>query len=140
MAKNKAITIALLLVLTFTMIALPAANAHDPPWTIPSWTYVTVSPNPIGVGQEALIVFWADQLPRTASGEYGDRFTFTVDVTKPGGSIDHIGPITSDPVGGGYYLYTPEEAGNYTIVATLQEHKYTGVNPPPGGYTSSYGA
>ncbi|TRZ48488.1 MAG: hypothetical protein D4S01_10210 [Dehalococcoidia bacterium] len=40
---------------------------------------------------------------------------------KPGG------PFTSDPVGGGYTIYTPDQVGTYTIVARMDEHKITGL-------------
>ena len=30
------------------------ANAHTPPWTnVPTWSYIVVSPNPVGIGQTA---------------------------------------------------------------------------------------
>jgi hypothetical protein len=144
MAKNKiAITIALILALTFTLVALPAARAHDPPWTKATWTYISVAPNPIGVNQEAIVVFWLDTLPQTASGAYGDRFRFFVDVTKPDGSTETLGGsqgFESDPVGAGYTLYTPTQTGKYTFVARFPGFTYIGANPPPGGFNAAYGA
>jgi hypothetical protein len=141
MAKNKiAITIALILALTFTLVALPAARAHDPPWTKATWTYISVAPNPIGVNQEAIVVFWLDTLPQTASGAYGDRFRFFVDVTKPDGSTETLGGsqgFESDPVGAGYTLYTPTQTGKYTFVARFPGFTYIGANPPPGGFNSA---
>ena len=58
--KTKTASIALILMLTFsaTILALPIVSAHDPAWEIPTCAYMSVSPNPIGVGQEALIVMW----------------------------------------------------------------------------------
>ncbi|HUJ84007.1 MAG TPA: hypothetical protein VLV84_00195, partial [Candidatus Acidoferrales bacterium] len=119
-----------------TMVLLPAANAHYPAWTIPTWTYCIVSPNPVGVNQQALVVFWTDKVPYTAVGEYGDRWTFYVDVTKPDGTKDTLGPITSDPIGSGYSLYTPTQVGNYTFVAKFIGDVLTGnpVPPPPLTY------
>ncbi len=83
--KILATLIALILIIPIatTLVNLQTVNAHTPPWNKASWTYVAVTPSPIGVGQTALVVFWLDTLPQTASGQYGDRFTFTVKVTKP---------------------------------------------------------
>jgi len=134
-AKNKttAITIAIFLALTIaiTLVALPTANAHYPAWTIPTWCFCAVGNNPVGVNQEVLIAFWVQDPPPTAQGAYGDRWTFYVDVTKPDGDTETLGPFTSDPVGSGYATYTPNQIGNYTVVAKFAEHKITGIPVPP---------
>ncbi len=126
--KTKIATITLILVLTFsaTILALPMVSAHDPGWEIPAIAYAVARPNPIGVGQEVLILFWPNFYPITAVGAWGDRYTWTVTVTTPSGNEVSLGPITSDPVGGGYAQYTPTEVGTYTIVANLAEHLLTG--------------
>jgi outer membrane protein assembly factor BamB len=116
--KPKAKSIALILTLTFaaTLLTLPIANAHTPSWNVPTQVYITVNPNPIGVGQTALVVFWVDIYPPTASGKGGDRWrNYKVEVTKPNGDKQTLGPFTSDPVGSGYTLYTPDQVGTYTF-------------------------
>jgi hypothetical protein len=128
--KQKISTIAIVLTLTITSIfaALPIVLAHDPAWEVPTWCYISVaSPNPIGVNQEIVIVFWINAVPPTAHGAYGDRWTFNAKITTPSGSTTTIGPFTSDPVGGGWALYTPTEVGTYTIVAEFVEHTITGL-------------
>ena len=127
--KSKIATIALILVLTISAIfvALPIVSAHDPPWTMQTWAYAAVVPETIGVSQEMLIVFWPAQYPFTAQGKYGDRFTWNLEITSPSGSKINLGPITSDPVGGGWTLYTPTEVGTYSVVSKLDEHLYTGL-------------
>ena len=127
--KSKATIITLVLVLTIvaTFVALPIVSAHDPPWVTQSWSYAAVSPETIGIGQEVLLVFWPAEYPRTAQGQYGDRFTWTVEITKPDASKETLGPFTSDPVGGGWTLYTPTQVGTYTIVAKFPGHTYTGL-------------
>ena len=128
--ENKSIiaTISLILVLTFSAIfvALPIVSAHDPPWDIPVIAYAVARPNPIGVNQEVLVLFWPNFYPITAVGAWGDRYTWTVTITTPSETQVTIGPITSDPIGGGYATYTPTELGTYTIVANLAEHLLTG--------------
>ena len=133
--KTKTSTITLILMLAFsaTILALPIASAHDPAWEIPQYTYVAVTNNPIGVGQNLVIVFWPNAYPPTAVGAYGDRWTWNIEITKPSGDKDTLGPITSDPVGGGWTIYTPTEVGSYTIVAKFVEHLLTGLPEPPAG-------
>jgi len=140
--KTKAITIATFLVLTVTasLLALPLANAHTPPQHIPTWTYVGVTPDIIGVNQQVEIVFWQNFIPPTADGNYGDRWFFYVDVMKPDGTNDTFGPIKSDPVGGSWMLYIPTQLGNYTIVARFiaktLDNTPNGINPS-GLYSGS---
>jgi len=118
--KTMASMIALFLVLTFavTIVALPAVSAHTPAWTIPTFAYVVASPNPWGLGSAGpvLIVFWLNVPPPTAAGTTGDRWqNMTVDITAPNGNVEHFGPFTSDPVGGGFMQYTPTQTGNYSV-------------------------
>ncbi len=128
------ITFVLILTFAVSFIALPAVSAHDPAWDIPTFTYCVATPNPVGIGQQILITIWANHYPPTAEGAYGDRWTFTVEVTDPSGSKQTIGPITSDPIGGGWTQITPNQLGTYTIVAKMHEQVLAGDNPPPGGY------
>jgi hypothetical protein len=132
--NKKAATIALILTLTIaaTLLTLPVVNAHDPPWTVPVFTYITAGPDPIGVNQQLVILFWSDGVVPTAAGAYGDRWTYNVEITKPDGTKETLGPITSDPVGGGYSLYTPTQVGTYTFVAHRDEHTLTGLPLGPG--------
>jgi hypothetical protein len=135
MNKNKtAIAIALFLMLTIavTLVAVPAANAHTPAWTIPSWCFVSVSRNPIGVNQQIIIVFWLQDIPPTSEGAYGDRWKFYVDITAPDGSNETLGPFTSDPVGSCYTTYTPTDVGTYTVQAMFPGQVITGLPIPPG--------
>jgi len=133
--KLSAITFVVMMTFAAIFVALPIVSAHDPPWTIPVVAYAVVRPNPIGVGQEALIMWWPNHYPITAEGAYGDRWTWTVEVTDPSGSKQTLGPFTSDPVGGGWTTFTPSQVGTYTIVAKFPQTILPGDNPPPGGYS-----
>jgi hypothetical protein len=134
--KSKLSKTALTLILTIalTFITLPLVSAHDPAWDIPVVAYAVARPNPIGVNQEVLILFWPNHYPITAEGAYGDRWTWTIEITDPSGNTQTIGPITSDPVGGGWTTFTPDQIGTYTIVAKFPATVLAGDNPPPGGY------
>ena len=127
--KTRLFAIIFVLMLTFAAIsvALPIVSAHDPPWTIQNWAYVSATPDVIGVNQEVLIVFWSAQYPHTAQGAYGDRYTWNVEITKPNGDKENFGPYTSDPVGSGWLSYTPTEQGTYSVVAIVDTHVYTGL-------------
>ncbi|MCW4045147.1 MAG: PQQ-like beta-propeller repeat protein [Candidatus Bathyarchaeota archaeon] len=137
-ANKTKIAIALFLVLTITAsLTLQIANAHTPAWTIPTWTYLSTTTNPIGVNQEVVLVFWSNQVPPTAIGAYGDRWTYTVEVTAPDGSKETLGPFTSDPVGSGWAAYTPTQVGTYKLIAKMAEKKITGEPLYPGRTTAT---
>jgi len=132
--KISAITFVLVLISSAIFIALPAANAHDPAWNVPVYCFAGVTPRTTGVGQQAIIVFWINAIPPTASvdSRFGDRWIFYVDVTAPDGSMETFGPIESDPVGGAYRLYTPNQVGTYTIVARMPAHEVIGLPSATG--------
>jgi hypothetical protein len=136
--KISAITFALVLTVSVILVALPIVGAHDPPWAVPTWTYISVVNNIIGVGQQQLMQFWLVVQPPTASGAYGDRWTFTVEVTKPDGSEETLGPFKSDPVGSSYTLYTPDQVGTYTIVAKFLGHTITGMPSTHAAVNDTY--
>jgi hypothetical protein len=114
--KKQIVTATLLLTLTVSVLAALPVNAHTPPWSIPTYAYVAAAPDPVGVNQPVAIVFWTDKVPSTAAGSGGDRWRdLTVDISKPDGTKETLGPFVSDPVGGGYALFTPDQVGQYTI-------------------------
>ncbi len=135
--KTIATSLFLMLAMAATLIAVPLANAHDPPWTIPTYAYIVVSPNPVGVGQSVFVVMWINRVPPSAGGIGGDRWTgYTVKITRPDNSIENLGPFISDPTSSAYYTYTPNQVGTYKFefnfpgqVASLY-HPETGI---PGG-------
>jgi hypothetical protein len=134
--KNKiaAITIAIFFILSMTasMMLIPSANAHTPPWTIPTYAYINAAPNPAGVGQKVTVDMWLDKVPPTALEQYGMRWSgFTVTVTAPDGINTTLGPFTSDDTGGTTTTYTPQTVGNYTFVLHFPGQTATNTNPSP---------
>jgi len=116
--KTMASIIALFLMLTIavTIVALPTANAHTPPWTMQTYAYIAVEPDPVGVGQFVYIVVWVSPNPPTAQGIAGDMWrNMTVTVTKPNGDIQKLGPWNSDPTGSTFTSYTPDQVGTYSF-------------------------
>ena len=126
--------------LTITLGALPSALAHTPAWNIPTYSFISVSPNPIGVGQQVNVNFWVNIPPPTASAQYGDRWgNMTVKVTKPDGTTQTLGPFTSDATGGTYTTFTPTTTGNYTFQMFFAGQVLRGENLPPGPPSSWLG-
>lgn len=135
LTKRTALVLSTFLALTIVvpLVAFPIANAHTPAWQIPTYAYLTVAPNPIGVGQTTAVIYWLDIPPPTAGGSGGDRWRdITIDVTKPDGTKTTLGPFTSDPVGSGGTQFTPDQTGEYTFTVkfpgqTLSLYGPTGV-------------
>ncbi len=124
---------AFLLAISPFMTSLQTATAHTPPMSIPTYAYLVVSPNPVGVGQQMFVVMWLHGAPPTAVGIAGDRWhDFTLDITKPDGTMQTLGPYTSDPTGSTYALYTPDQIGTYTFVFKYSGQVLTLVNPVNG--------
>jgi outer membrane protein assembly factor BamB len=139
-AKNKAaaITIAMFFMLSMTASMLLISNANAVTLapgkiSIPTFSFCSVSPNPIGVGQQARVNFWVGEPPPTASGQFGDRWQgMTVKVTLPDGTTTTLGPFTSDDTGGTSTTYTPTKTGNYTFQMTFPGQVLAGNNLAPG--------
>jgi hypothetical protein len=128
---KKITTIGLILLMTFSAVAaiMPATSAHTPAWTIPTYAYIVASPDRIGTGQTMALVFWLNWVPPGSGGVAGDRWrNLTVEVTAPNGAKQTLGPFISDPIGGGYSAFTPDQVGTYRFVFNF-----------PGQVPSMYG-
>jgi len=137
MKKTKMTIAAIALVLTLTFsaafVALPIVSAHDPPWTLSTYCFLSVQPNPVGVGQMAYIGAWLDKVPPTAIGRgWGMRWhNITVAVTKPDGTTQTLGPFDSDAVGGAWTVYVPDQIGTYSFQASFPGQVVQLENPYP---------
>jgi hypothetical protein len=126
-------SIALLLMASIAVLSIPNTNALSPApgkMSIPTYAFIHVAPNPIGIGQTATVNFFLNRPPPTADTLYGDRWhNMTVLVTKPDGTTQTLGPFSSDAVGGAYTTYTPDQLGNYTFVFHYGGQVLAGENP-----------
>jgi hypothetical protein len=133
--NNTSKTLALLLMLAFTtsaIVASPSASAHSPPWQVPTYAFLSVSPVTVGINQQSLLVMWLNTPPPTAQGPWGDRWHgYTVDITKPDGTKETLGPFVSDPIASYAVQYTPNQVGNYTFVFKFAGDIVTGQPYPP---------
>ena len=138
MKNSKKITLvvlafAFILAISPFMASLQTATAHTPPQEIPTYAYLVISPNPIGVGQPMFVVMWLHGAPPTAVGIAGDRWhDFTLEITKPDGTMQTLGPYVSDPTGSTFALYTPDQVGTYNFVFKYSGQVLTLVNPTNG--------
>ena len=119
--REKTTLIALILCLTFaaSLVALPIASAHTPPQTFPTFSYIALTPNPVGVGQSIYVVMWVSPNPPTAMGLAGDIWRdMKLEVTEPNGNVKTVGTFNSDPTGSTYSVFTPDQVGTYTFKLT----------------------
>ncbi|MCW3984318.1 MAG: PQQ-binding-like beta-propeller repeat protein [Candidatus Bathyarchaeota archaeon] len=146
-SKTLATTVTILFLAMSTLSALPAINAQTDgsvATEVPTFLMLNVAPNPIGVGQEALINAFMTKPPITA----GFRGTGTmyegikVEITKPDGTKATIDMGKSDSTGGTWTNFTPDQTGNYTFKATYpgQHAEETVINffGPPSFYNITY--
>jgi hypothetical protein len=80
---------------------------------IPTYAFINVAPNPIGVGQAATVNFFL-----ATPMETGERPTnMSVIVTYPDGTSKSLGNgnFTGDQTGGTFTTFTPDQVGNYTF-------------------------
>ena len=133
MSKNKiAIALILMIAMVTSIFAVPLANAHDPAWTVPTYAFISVEPNPVGVGQTAYVNFWIDKVPPTAEGIWGSRWhDMQVAVTDPDGHTEELGTFDSDATGGAWTQYVPDQTGEYTFTFNFPTQTAYDDNPYP---------
>ena len=118
MQKNKKLALTsiismILLVSVIVTANFPTIKAHDPPVEIPTYPYLAIAPNPVGVNQPVFLIMWIHGAPPTAAGQGGDRYHFTIDITKPDDTKQSLGPYISDPTGSTFTSYTADQIGTY---------------------------
>lgn len=110
----------------FTFMAISNVNAAD----VTVYPFLTVSPNPIGVGQQTIIVAWLDRLPPMFSNNTQTSWEqYTITVTHPDGETETLGPVNSDSLGSTYFAYTPTKIGTYIFTFS-----FPGQNAIDGNY------
>ena len=121
--KTKIATIALILVLTIsaTLVALPAATAQAVQ-TSKSYPFLGAVPNPVGVNQPVLL--HVGITARLSSADMGWE-GLTVTVTDPEGIESTIGPIRTDATGGTGEVFTPTMVGKYILQTHFPEQTVT---------------
>jgi hypothetical protein len=104
--------------ITATFMTVPGVDAAD----ISTYSFLSVSANPIGLGQSVILSMWLSNIPPLDSKGWAICWKdFNLEVVKPDGNKETLGPFTSDSVGSTWTKYTPSTVGNYTFTLT-----YTG--------------
>ena len=91
--KGKTIAISIAILLTISMSAsimlIPSAEAHTPPYYIVSYAYLTAAPQPVGIGQPMSVSIWVDYpLPGTTLLLSNIRRTgYALNITAPDGNV-----------------------------------------------------
>jgi outer membrane protein assembly factor BamB len=119
--KTKTLAISIVILLAISMsasiILMPTASAHTPPWTISTQAYVSTVPSTLGLGQNVFIVMWAYmKMPSSAITNNLRMQNYMLNVTTPDGKVTTLGPYTPDPTETTYTSYTPTQVGTYSLV------------------------
>jgi hypothetical protein len=108
------IILASILAVSAIMTSFSASSGQVPDF--PTFSFLDVAPNPVGVDQYVMVNMWLNLVPPTARGPYGELWEgFEVEVTKPDGTKQTLGPFTSNAVGGAWTQYIPSMVGTYTF-------------------------
>jgi outer membrane protein assembly factor BamB len=107
----------ILLLASSALLAISISNVNAA--NIQTYAYISVAPNPIGVGQTAHVSVWINnyppQLPGMAYKDMGYH-NFTVIITRPDGTTQTWGPIKSDPIGAQWFDFVPTTVGTYYLI------------------------
>jgi hypothetical protein len=80
--------------------------------TVKTSAFMSVTPDPVGVGQTVLVNLWLE--PATHYSRYHSGFTVTI--TKPDGTVEIAGPINSyQGDATAWFNYVVKQEGNYTF-------------------------
>ncbi|MEM2081940.1 MAG: PQQ-binding-like beta-propeller repeat protein, partial [Candidatus Bathyarchaeia archaeon] len=140
MSQKKTSLIALILlsalIAVMSFVSPMNANATDArsylnlPVDIPTFLYAFAAPNPVGVGQNVWIyAIFTKPLP-TSNGFLGDMHeNITIEIVAPNGQKTVLGPFDGGMVGSCSATFTPNQVGNYTIIAKYPGQTLTLTNP-----------
>ena len=117
-------TIVLILFLTASTLDIPLTVTADTT-TTPTWSFISIGPNPVGLGQTANIRPSFIPFPPTAV-DFGHNLKLTI--TAPDGTVTQAGPFTSDGNGAYNYYFVPTQVGNYTIKFNYPGETFTDAN------------
>ena len=126
-SKSKATTIAtviMMLAMAISIVALPLANAQPVLRDQKTFPFIEVTPNPVGVGEQALIKLGISQLLGLVNMgweglyvevETPDEHTITLDNDGAG--------YRTDSTGGTAFIWIPDQVGTYKMRTVFPEQK-----------------
>ena len=117
-SKTGAISIATLLILSMSasMMLIPSTRATTT-LTVPDFAYISVSTNPVGVGQSLEVIMWMNQVIYAAALTNDIRFhDYQLIITAPDGTnTTETFPVVQDSTSAQDYSFTPTAVGTYTL-------------------------
>jgi outer membrane protein assembly factor BamB len=118
-----AVGIVLVLIIAAFIAVAPYAKAAD----VTTSAYLSVSPNPVGVGEQVIIVIWVQPVAPSA---FDRLHGYTITITDPDGTKETRGPLNPESTGSTYTVYTPTKTGNYSLQLTYPGESFvsTGDN------------
>jgi hypothetical protein len=126
--KTMITTFALILAITLATLLSIAPSVkgqiiiRDP---MPTYSYIGAFPNPIGVGQNALVTYRVDQ-PGAGLNVFTGGFNgSSVTITKPDGTSETRSDLAQDATSSGWFSYTPTQVGTYTFQHHFPGAEYT---------------
>ncbi len=122
--KNKNVTSKIMFGITLTVLfalstifATIPINAADTEVEVETVAYLSFRPNPVGLDQTFLVNIWvtpATHVQRNLTG-------YTVIITKPDGTVDKVGPLTSyDGDATAWFEYVADQVGTWTLQFTFE--------------------
>jgi hypothetical protein len=117
MSKSVALLLFLVfLIASFMISVISAFNAVFPlvraQTVIATTAYLSMEPNPVGVGQEVNVSMLLEPPPPTPT----DRFSgLKVYFTRPDNTTEYVGSLFSNPNGSASICYVPTQVGTYEL-------------------------
>jgi hypothetical protein len=140
MANGKtSLVIAIFLTLSIgaSMIIVPIANAHTPPWQIPTFAHIFAATNPIGVGQKAYVYLFLTPTYADTAVVNNYRFhNYKLTITAPDGKVTtQTFETVQDTTSNQGTSFVPDQVGTYNLTFTFPGQN---VNDYPHSATSAY--
>ncbi|MCX8178159.1 MAG: PQQ-binding-like beta-propeller repeat protein [Candidatus Bathyarchaeota archaeon] len=125
--SRKYVAICLLLTLFATLLSYTSLGSAQQVPSKKTYGYVIVSPNPVGVNQDVLLIFGlTDYLYQWPEGFEG----ITITVERPDGKTDRLGPFKTDSTGATGTTYKPTMVGTYYFQLSFPGQTYTWTGTP----------
>jgi len=134
--KNKTIALLFTVLLAISMIcSIATISAHDPLWQIPTFAAISVAPDPVGVGQNALIYCWLNNPPfYNAAVTNNYRFhNYKLTITDPDGvNTTQVVSYIADSTNSQNFPFVPSKIGTYILTFTYPGETITADLQPAG--------
>ncbi len=122
----------LMLSTAIAMLSMPASAQSS--GEMASYAFLSVEPNPVGVGQTTYVAMWVDfPMPGATEANAIRRHDYKLVITAPDGSTEtKTWDVVWDTTGVQSTSFTPDQAGNYTFYFEYPKQNYTWTTPYAG--------